>query len=174
MNQDDLYFKALTTQETKKIRSELQNLAVAAYGTHAGVLTPANAETMRNNILKEDTWNILLSNSKCFVCLDKDRITGMAYLIPSGNPWKFFEKEWSCIRMVGVLPGYEGKGIAKKLTRMCIDLAKENKERIIALHTSEYMHAARHIYEGFGFKILKEIEPQWGKRYWIYTLELNT
>ncbi|MDX2173612.1 MAG: hypothetical protein SFY56_10845 [Bacteroidota bacterium] len=34
---------------------------------------------------------------------------------------------------------------------MCIAHAKQNNEKTIALHTSEFMDAARHIYEGLGF-----------------------
>jgi ribosomal protein S18 acetylase RimI-like enzyme len=75
--------------------------------------------------------------------------------------------------MVGVNPNYQGQGIAKVLTRMCIDYAKQNNEKTIALHTSEFMDAARHIYEDAGFKVLKEIPPLFGKKYWIYTLDLN-
>ncbi len=83
-----------------------------------------------------------------------------------------FKAEWSYIRLVGVDPDYRGKGIAKNLTEMCLEFAKKTKEKIIALHTSEFMDAARHIYESLGFKVLREIEPRLGKRYWLYTLEL--
>ena len=75
--------------------------------------------------------------------------------------------------MVGVKPKYRGQAIAKTLTQMCIDFAKQSNEKTIALHTSEFMDAARHIYEGIGFKVLKEIPPLFGKKYWLYTLELN-
>jgi ribosomal protein S18 acetylase RimI-like enzyme len=96
----------------------------------------------------------------------------MAYLIPHGNPTELFEDGWAYIRMVGVNPLHEGKGIAQELTRVCIRQAEENGERVIALHTSEFMHAARHIYEKNGFRVLKEIAPRFGKRYWLYTLSL--
>jgi len=35
------------------------------------------------------------------------------------------------------------------------------------------MDKARHIYESLGFKILKEIVPRLGKKYWLYTLDLS-
>lgn len=56
---------------------------------------------------------------------------------------------------------------------MCIEVAKKNNEQIMALHTSEIMESARHIYEKLGFKILKEIEPRLGVRYWLYTFDLS-
>ncbi|MEL4419591.1 GNAT family N-acetyltransferase, partial [Shewanella algae] len=69
-------------------------------------------------------------------------------------------------------PDFRGFGIGKQLTQLCTDKAKETKETVIALHTSEFMNDARHIYEKMGFKILKEIDQRLGKRYWLYTLEL--
>ena len=97
----------------------------------------------------------------------------MAFIIPSENPWDIFKAEWSYIRMVGVNPKYQGQGIAKALTKMCIDHARQTNEKTIALHTSEFMDAARHIYESLGFKILQEIEPRLGKKYWLYTMDLK-
>jgi len=35
------------------------------------------------------------------------------------------------------------------------------------------MDAARHIYEKMGFKRIKELQPIFGKRYWLYHLNLN-
>jgi ribosomal protein S18 acetylase RimI-like enzyme len=55
----------------------------------------------------------------------------------------------------------------------CINHAKKTNEKVIALHTSEFMNAARHLYEKMGFEILREIEPRLGNRYWLYSLRLN-
>lgn len=56
---------------------------------------------------------------------------------------------------------------------MCIDAARKNGEKIVTLHTSEIMDKARHLYEGLGFTILKEIDKRLGKRYWLYKLDLK-
>ncbi len=100
-------------------------------------------------------------------------IVGAAYLIPHNNPTKIFKKEWAYLRMVAVNPNYQGQGIAKALTKNCIDFARKNNETTIALHTSEFMDAARHIYENIGFKVRQEIPPLFGKKYWLYTLDLS-
>lgn len=97
----------------------------------------------------------------------------MAFLVPNGRPTDLFDAAWSYIRMVGVDPGSTGNGIAKRLTTMCIDHAHRTGERYIALHTSEFMDAARHIYEGFGFKVVRSL-TRYDKQYWIYLLDLNT
>jgi ribosomal protein S18 acetylase RimI-like enzyme len=114
----------------------------------------------------------LISISQTFVCTYNDEIIGVAHIVPHGNPTNVFDAEWCYIRKVAVHPHYRGHGISKILTTMCIDHAKNTKEKIIALHTSEFMDAARHIYENLGFKKINEIEPLFGKRYWLYTLAL--
>ena len=97
----------------------------------------------------------------------------MAYLVPHGHPWDIFKSEWCYMRMVGVNPAYQGRGIARTLIQQCIDRAISSGEKTMALHTSEFMDAARHIYESFGFTILQDMEPRFGKRYWLYTKQLS-
>jgi ribosomal protein S18 acetylase RimI-like enzyme len=75
---------------------------------------------------------------------------------------------------VSVHPEHSGKGIGRRLTEKCIEMAKSNHEKMIALHTSEMMNKARHIYESLGFTILRELEPRLGKKYWLYTLSLDS
>lgn len=152
---------------------QLQELAIIAYGQFQTAFTEGNWEIFKNNLHNKQKLIDLFKVARCFVCLHNNKIIGMAYIIPSGNPTDIFLSEWCYIRMVAVNPGYWGQGIAKKLTQMCIDYAKQNNETTIALHTSEFMHAARHIYENIGFKVFKEIPALFGKRYWLYTLELK-
>jgi ribosomal protein S18 acetylase RimI-like enzyme len=152
---------------------QLQELGIAAYSQFQEVLTPDNWSILNGSLQNREKFTDILKIAKCFVCTDKDRIIGVAYLVPSGHPTELFKADWSYIRMVGVDPKYRGQGISKKLTQLCIDHARQNNEKTIALHTSEFMDAARHIYESLGFKILKEIPPIFGKRYWLYTSDLN-
>lgn len=152
---------------------QLQELGIIAYGQFQSVLTPDNWKIFNSNLQDRQKFVDILKIAKCFICLDGDKIIGVAYIIPSGNPTNLFKPEWSYIRMVGVNPKYRGHGIAKDLTKRCIDFAKQNNEKTIALHTSEFMDVARHIYESMGFKVLEEIPPLFGKKYWLYTLDLN-
>jgi ribosomal protein S18 acetylase RimI-like enzyme len=151
---------------------ELQKLAVISYSQFKTSLSPENWTTFNNFLHDKQKFIDILNVAKSFVCLDENKIIGVAYIIPRGNPTDLFKEEWSYIRMVGVDPDYRGKGIAKTLTQLCIDHAKQTKEKTIALHTSEFMDAARHIYESIGFKAQQEFSL-FGKRYWLYTLELN-
>ena len=153
---------------------QLKSLALLAYGQFQELLGAENWQIMKSNLSNEEKTADLLAKATCFVCTNADTVIGMAYIMPSGNPTPIFQADWSYIRLVAIHPDHAGKGIAKALTRKCLDHATQAGEHTIALHTSEFMNAARHIYEGFGFKQLKEIEPLFGKRYWIYTLDISS
>lgn len=159
---------------TNNDKDGLRQLALLSYGEFKNILTEENWNKLYSFLAGENSYSDLLKISKCFICESSGEIIGMAYLVSRGNPTDIFHAEWSYIRMVGVNPKYGGIGIGKKLTRMCIDYAKDTKEETIALHTSEFMVTARHIYESLGFKQIKELEPRLGKRYWLYQLDLIT
>jgi len=158
--------------DTTDIQS-LKTLALKSWSGFENELAPENWARLKGNLQNDKTYEDLLTKGPGFVCVDsEDKIIGMSFLIPSGEATELFDESWCSIRFVSVDPDYNGKGIGKKLTQKCIDAARLNGEKTIALHTSEMMHAARHIYENLGFQILKEIEPRLGKRYWIYLLKL--
>ncbi|MFK7000949.1 GNAT family N-acetyltransferase [Flavobacterium oreochromis] len=164
----------LTYREgTKNDLEGLKALGILSYGQFKDDLSEKNWNKMDSILRLDENYLKLLDISTCFICLDGEQLVGMAYLVHNGNPTDIFQADWSYIRMVGVNPNYAGQGIGKKLTQMCIDLAKKTDEKIIALHTSEFMHAARHIYESLGFEIVKEIEPLFEKKYWLYHLNIN-
>lgn len=152
---------------------QVKKLGLLSFGQFFKELTAENKSMLEQALNDEEKIVQLLTHSKSFLCTINDEIVGMAFLVASGKAFDVFEKDWSVIRKVSVHPQHQGNGIAKHLTQLCIEQAKKNKETTIALHTSEMMNAARHIYENMGFKILKEIEPRFGKRYWVYLLKLD-
>lgn len=152
---------------------QLRLLAVKAWGQFKDELTTDNWQKLSGNLSSKDTYIELLNNSYCLVCETTGKeIIGMAFLVPNGHPTEIYDEKWSYIRFVSVDPNFGGQGIGRQLTVKCIEIAKSNNEQTIALHTSEMMNTARHIYESLGFKVLKEIEPRLGKKYWIYTLDI--
>lgn len=153
-------------------KEQLKRLGLISYGQFKNVLTDDNWNKLNQFLTDENSYRDLLRKSKCFVCENDGLIIGMAYIIPKGNPTDIFQEDWCYIRMVGVHPDFAGKGIGKKLTQMCIEHAKATDEKIMALHTSEFMYAARHIYEKIGFIQMQELEPRLGKKYWLYKLKL--
>ncbi len=136
-------------------------------------LSSDNWGKLSNILSSENLYKNLLQNSRSFVCEnEKGEIIGMSFLVASGNPTEIFSAEQCYIRFVTVSEKYKGLKLGQKLTEACIDFAKKEGEQRIALHTSEFMDKARHIYEKLGFEIIAEIEPRFGKRYWLYEMKL--
>ncbi|OYU97394.1 MAG: GNAT family N-acetyltransferase [Bacteroidetes bacterium B1(2017)] len=152
---------------------QLQSLGLLAYGQFQNVIGNENWELMKSRHKEDETYLSLLKVATCFVCENASELVGMAFLIPHGNPTNYFPSDYSYIRLVGVHPKFEGRGIGRKLTQQCIDFAKATGEEIIALHTSEFQNAARHIYESLGFVKQKDLDLIYGKQYYLYTLKLN-
>jgi GNAT superfamily N-acetyltransferase len=151
---------------------KLQELVLLAYSPYKDVLTETAWERMQTNISDTGAFVTLVERANCFVCRDSHQLLGMILLIPSGNPTDTFRADWSYLRLLSVRPGYEGRGIGKRLTEMCIHYAAYSGEKTLALHTSEFQHAARHIYEHMGFERTDEFRHL-GKKYWIYLLNLQ-
>jgi ribosomal protein S18 acetylase RimI-like enzyme len=161
-------------QGTKGDLQSLKKLAIKSWTPFQKELTDENWNSLKQTISNDKTYQELIDQSTCFVCVaDNDSIIGMSFLVPNGNPTDIYLKEWSYIRFVSVDPDFGGQGIGRGLTIMCIDKAKEKGEKTIALHTSEIMNNARHIYESLGFEILREIDQRLGKRYWLYKLDIT-
>ena len=154
-------------------KQQLRTIALLSYREFESALTPENWNIFFKNLDSEESYINILKIAKCFVCEVDTKIVGVAYFVPSGNPTPIFQSNWSYIRMVGVHPDYRGNKIGHQLTQHCIEFAKQSNEKIIALHTSEFMDTARYIYEKLGFQRIKEIEPIFGKKYWLYRMNLK-
>lgn len=151
---------------------KLKLIGLNSFGNFKNQLTNDNWEKLKNYLTGENTYPELLSQSTCFVCEYASEVVGMAFLFSRGNPTDIFQEEWSYLRMVGVDAAYAGKGLGRRLIEICIDHARKTGEKTIALHTSEFMDSARHLYESMGFKQVKELPSRLGKKYWLYLLEL--
>lgn len=180
---DDVFYKKILNPRYENFiyrrgqisdMKKLKELAILSWGQFQKDLTKENWKRLSFTLSNEKTYLDLIENSDSFICETENKdIIGMAFLVPRGNPTEIYDEKWSYIRYVTVNPLFGGQGIGRKLTEKCIELAKRNNEQTIALHTSIMMAKARHIYESFGFKILREIEPRLGKKYWLYLLNLN-
>lgn len=147
----------------------LQVLAMDSWSHFRNELTPGNWEQLNATLHNKNTFVHLLETADCIVCTTKDqKIAGMVFLIPSGNPTDIYPENWCYIRFLTVSPAHSGKGIGRCLSQQCIDLAQQRGEHTIALHTSEMMTNARRLYEHMSFEIVKEIPARLGKRYWLY------
>lgn len=152
--------------------SQLMELTLLAYGQYKNVLSPAHWQEMVKNQSNKNLLPELMERGRFFVCEEGDQIIGMAILVPSGKATPLFQANWAHIRLVGVRPGFEGRGIGRKLTQMCVTFAEQSGENVVALHTSEFQNAARHIYESMGFKKHREFMVH-DKKFWIYLRSLE-
>ena len=165
-----LNYRAGTISDAEKIKT----LAVNTWHKYKTKLTEENWLQLSSNLHNITLYRDLLNNSTSFICESDDKeIVGMAFLVSKGNPTEIFDKDWCYIRFVTVAIEYSGKGIGQRLTQQCLEKAIDNQEEIVALHTSEMMENARHIYSKLGFSIAKELPSNFGTRYWLYTLNLS-
>lgn len=153
---------------------QVKKLALTEWSQYEKILTPENWAKLFATLTDENTFFDLLLNAESFICTNElNEVVGFSFLVSSGNPNDIYNEHQSYIRFVTVSGKHSGQNIGRLLTESCIEKAKENNEKLIALHTSEFMNAARHIYEKLGFKIIKELEPRLGKKYWLYELVIN-
>lgn len=110
---------------------------------------------------------------RIFVAVENDRlIGGVCYMGPHTPRLKCFEPEWSFIRSLVVDPVCRGRGIGTRLTEVCIQKAREDGSRVIALVTSPVMRHAVRIYEKLGFRRASDIGEFGDIHYSLYLKEL--
>lgn len=154
--------------------AQVMHLASESWQQFESVLEPHSWRQMLIILKTRQNFVDLITQSHSFLCeTDSGELIGMSFLVPSGNPTDLYDADQSYIRFVTVSPQHAGKKLGQILTEKCIDKARELNEKVIRLHTSEMMPAARHIYEKLGFEIVRELEPIFGKRYWLYELRVE-
>ena len=91
---------------------------------------------------------------------DPGRIEGAVKFYPDAG--QAHQGEWppgaASIRLLAVNPASRGRGYGIRLTRACLDRARELKVPTVFLYTGTFMTAARHLYEKLGFKRAEEFD----------------
>jgi ribosomal protein S18 acetylase RimI-like enzyme len=77
------------------------------------------------------------------------------------------------LRMLGVDPGFRGRGIGRSLVLACITLASERGKRRLTLDTAPAMTAAQQMYRALGFTFQREHDTPDGVHLLRYTLDID-
>jgi len=79
----------------------------------------------------------------------------------------------ACIRLFGIAPTAQGRGLGEAMVQWCIDRARSMGRRRVRLHTLTMMHGAQRLYERLGFVREPEQDESWdGVVGWAYRLDL--
>jgi ribosomal protein S18 acetylase RimI-like enzyme len=115
----------------------------------------------------------LADDGELIVATRDDRIVGaVAYMGAEAPKPEMFDPAWPVIRMLVVDPAERGHGVGRMLTDECIQRARRDGAREIALHTSPIMQAALTLYLRSGFVMVRQCPPIFGVPYRIYLKHL--
>ena len=153
--------------------ARLGELTVAAYHSLPAVM-PHQAEydeRLRDVAHRAGTSCVLVA-----VGPGGEVLGGVTYVNGPDDPYseELCEGE-AGMRMLAVDPAYHGRGVGRALALACVERARTDGRRRIVLHTSDYMAAAKHLYESMGFERRPAIDfsPVPGVDLIGYALELG-
>jgi ribosomal protein S18 acetylase RimI-like enzyme len=89
---------------------------------------------------------------------DRGDVLGTVTYVPDrSSPWAEDLRDGEAgIRMLGVSPTAQGRGLGAALTVTCVDRARAAGRAAVFMHSTPWMHAAHHLYERIGFERVPE------------------
>jgi ribosomal protein S18 acetylase RimI-like enzyme len=106
-----------------------------------------------------DVANRVASGALVWVAVVEDALAGTVTYVPGPGPYAEFEDpDGAGIRMLAVLPAFQGRGIGEALTRACIDQARADGRGHVYLDTTQWMETAQRMYERIGFVRTPELD----------------
>ena len=122
------------------------DLTIAAYDAVGRIVGPYRDEL-------RDTGSRVADGAHVLVAVDDDdRVLGSVTYVDADNP--HFENHGTgdrSFRMLAVDVGAQGRGAGRLLVQACIDMARADGGRRIAIYSMEWMPAAHALYASLGF-----------------------
>ena len=101
--------------------------------------------------LLDNPQKYLEKGSSIFLAHFDDQVVGTISLIPvNQNTYEILK--------LGVVDGFKGAGIGRKLMQICIDFCVRKKVKIITLESSSKLESALRLYEKLGFKHIEVVD----------------
>ena len=81
-----------------------------------------------------------------------DILGAVTYVPGADNDYaEFADEDAAGIRMLAVTPKAQRRGVGRALMEACIDRARQDRKRLIVLHTTQWMRPAQTMYRKLGF-----------------------
>jgi ribosomal protein S18 acetylase RimI-like enzyme len=107
---------------------------------------------------------------------EDDRLLGtVTYVRPGSSLSEIAGPDEAEIRMLAVIPQARGRGLGERLTRACVDRARDDGYAELVLSSATWMHAAHRVYERMGFERVpdRDWSPRDGISLVAYRLSLR-
>jgi ribosomal protein S18 acetylase RimI-like enzyme len=111
-----------------------------------------------------------------WVAEEDGQLAGTVTYVPGLGPYaEFKDPHGAGIRMLAVLPEFQGRGIGEALVRACLDRARADGRERVYLDTTQWMDTAQRLYRKIGFVRAPTLdwEPAPGVTLSAYVYELE-
>ena len=134
----------------------LGELLVAAFHSLPPLMTNQDAHDreLRNVARRAQTSSVLVA-----VTPTDELLGGVTYVRGPEDPYsRELRPGEAGMRMLGVRPGCQGRGVGRALTEACLDRARTDGRARLRLYTASWMLAAQHLYERLGFYRVPDLD----------------
>ena len=118
----------------------------------------------------------IAAGTSVWVADEDGELAGTVTYVPGpGRYAEFEDPRGAGIRMLAVLPEYQGRGIGEALVRACLERARADGRGRVYLDTTQWMETAQRLYGRIGFVRAPELdwEPVTGMTLSAYVYDLS-